>query len=281
MRRLAGMLLATLLSAPVTAAPADPEAFATDMMQRLQPRFPGSTLVPLAGEPLSLVLTAADGKEEGTINLHRIFGFCATASVEDCTRIKAEFAERLAMKPTTATVDSLRLIVRDAEYFAGIRQTMGNVAGNTPIHRQIGDDLYALLASDSPTTTAILIENGLAELGLTAEQAWTTAWKQTRAKLPKLPQKRQLQSGAVVFEGVEYGASLLIDTEGWAKLAGAMGPDLFVTVVADGLVFAGMMPAGPGLDKFGDTVRDDCAHQERCVSPHIYRFREGRWVIAQ
>jgi len=25
---------------------------------------------------------------------------------------------------------------------------------------------------------------------------------------------------------------------------------------------------------------EDCAAQQRCVSPNIYRFREGRWVIA-
>ncbi|WP_298195094.1 hypothetical protein [Novosphingobium sp.] len=41
------------------------------------------------------------------------------------------------------------------------------------------------------------------------------------------------------------------------------------------------MPDGAKLDGFAETVRKDCAEQERCISPHIYRFRNGQWRIAE
>ena len=43
----------------------------------------------------------------------------------------------------------------------------------------------------------------------------------------------------------------------------------------------GPMPDGPSLEAFRETVDEDCRAQPRCVSPNIYRFRGGRWVIAR
>jgi transcriptional regulator with XRE-family HTH domain len=64
------------------------------------------------------------------------------------------------------------------------------------------------------------------------------------------------------------------------KIAALVGPDLFVPVVFDGFVFVAALPDGPALEDFAATVSKDCAEQERCISPHIYRFRNGQCRIA-
>ena len=66
----------------------------------------------------------------------------------------------------------------------------------------------------------------------------------------------------------------------WRGIAAEAGPDLFVTAVSDHFVFVGSMPDGARLEAFKQTVREDCAAQQRCVSPNIYCFRDGRWMIA-
>ena len=84
----------------------------------------------------------------------------------------------------------------------------------------------------------------------------------------------------VVYELPEYAASLLARPDQWRALAEAVGPDLFVTAVSDQFVFVGMLPPGENLEGFRQTVRDDCASQERCISPNLYRWRDGRWIVA-
>ena len=106
------------------------------------------------------------------------------------------------------------------------------------------------------------------------EQPWTYA------HLPKLPITNLLEKDAVAFEAKEYLGSLLTQREKWAVWSKAVGPEMFVTVVSDQFVFVGKLPNGPKLDQFAKTVADDCSHQQRCISPHIYRFSDGQWVVA-
>jgi hypothetical protein len=115
----------------------------------------------------------------------------------------------------------------------------------------------------------------LAKLGIDEDTAWTLAERQTIRRLPPLPTLEQLKTDAVAFENQEYGASLLVRLTDWSNLSAKVGPELFVTAVSDQFVFVGIMPDGAGFEKFRKTVADDCKHQQRCVSPNMYRYREG------
>ncbi len=280
MRYLLAMLLVLAPIATCSASP--PQDFRAAMMARLHQAMPDATLTADPADPL--VINIKGGAwEEGQINLHRLNGYCQQATASDCERSKAEFAARIAVKPAKASAASLRLIVRDREYLAYVEETAAKSPdkGDFAKHRQIGEDLFAFLAADSKESIALVGDTTLKELGLTADAAWALAEAQTRAILPALPDPAKLATGPIVFQDKEYLASLLIDLPGWAAVAAKAGPDLFVTVVADGLVFVGQGPDGPGLDQFKQAVAADCATQQRCVSPHLYRFRDGRWVIAK
>lgn len=269
-----------LMACQVSAAPPSERAFVADMKQRLEAKLK-QALEPIDGELLSFRVPAGDGAPEGgTVNLHRIYGFCQNAPEEECERTKSEFVERFRLDPPGVTAESLRLVVRDREYLAYLEGLKGG-ADKLVIHEQIGDDLYAFLASDGPTTIALVSASTLKDTGLTRQEAWARAHAQTKALLPAVPDAAMLQTDAVVFEGQDYGSGLLLDDAAWRKLASAIGPDLIMTVVSDHFLLVGVMPDGPNLDRFSASVAEDCKQQPRCISPHVYRFRKGKWVIAR
>jgi hypothetical protein len=75
--------------------------------------------------------------------------------------------------------------------------------------------------------------------------------------------------------------SLLADTEGWRGVARKAGPALFATATSDTSVWVGVMPDGPRFEELKRVVRSECESSTECVSPSVYRFRDGRWVIAE
>jgi len=252
------------------------------MTARIKAKLGDVELRPVEGEPFSLHVKG--GAWDGAlISFGRIYNYCQHAGAADCEASKAEFVTRGIKMPPKATPASLRLIVRDAEYVASARALPPGPDGRreTTIFEPIGDDLYALLASDSSDAIALITEKGLKELGMDRAHAWALAARQTRAQLPPLPNGTDLGKHAMAYQEQAYLASLLIDRDAWTKIAEAAGPELFVTVVSDDFVFVGTMPDGPQLEAFKKTVAEDCSQQQRCVSPHLYRFREGRWVVAK
>jgi hypothetical protein len=286
MRRLrwAALLLLPMVtvSASGEAGPAAEDSFVAEMQPRLQATLKGATLARDPGDRLAI--TVKGGALDGaTVNLHRIFHYCSQASAKDCEDAKSEFAERTLQPPPEMTAASLRLIVRDAQYMANVGTMLAKagIGRSEHVTQQIGEDLYAILASDSHNQIGLVTRETLAKLKLSESEAWGVATLQTRAVLPPLPKVDQLMEGGVGFEDEGYMASMLIDRDGWAKIADAIGPDLVVTAVSDQFVLAGKMKDGKDLAEFKKSVAEDCLAQQRCVSPNVYRFREGRWVIAR
>lgn len=186
--------------------------------------------------------------------------------------MRKEFLDTVLRVPPVATAASLRIAVRHAEYLRHLPDVVAE---------PIGEDLFAVLVSDAPDSVATVPPDALANLKLTRDQAWARGWRQTRSGLPALPDPATLAQGAIVFAEQAYLATLLADTEAWRRVADFAGPELFVTVVADDMVFVARMADGPRLERFKQTVREDCASQPRCISPNLYRFRDGRWVVSR
>ncbi len=279
------MLIRTMVAAaalflvPGCAEARQPDTdFGTEMRKRLAERMVGASISADPADPLSAVVKGGEW-DEATVNFHRVHSYCQSANADDCEALKKEFIEKITKKPPAVSKASLRLIVRDAQYVGYVRAT--EKSDSLAHFEQIGDDLFVLLASDSPDAIALVGDKGLKDLGLSRDEAWTIAASQTRALLPALPTSAQLKSNPVAYQDYELLGSLLIDRAAWADLAKAVGPDLFVTVVSDQFVFVAAMPDGPRLDAFKKSVAEDCGGQTRCISPNVYRFRDGRWVISR
>lgn len=276
------LAVAGLLAAQPANAASPEQDFVADMLGRFRAAFPAATFVPEPEDPLSLKASGGNAiLNGGTINLQRIYGYCTHATKADCERTKAEFVDRITRTPPPAAAANLRIVVRDQQYYEYYLGKFKSRPERLPIIHKIGDDLFAILAVDSPETIELANSETVAKLGLTAEAAWALAEAQTAKAIPPVPTPDQLHEGSIALEGKEYMASMLIARAGWEKLSAVLGPDMFVTAASDALVFIGTIPDGPALDRFAGAVADDCRQAPRCVSPHIYRWKNGTWVIAR
>jgi hypothetical protein len=270
--------LAFLIATSACAAESERE-FAQGMLEKLQAAVPDGEFRIASDDPLAIEMKQ-DGKwGDAVINTHRIYGYCRNATAEDCEAAALEFAASINARPPEPKVTDLRLIVRDQEYMDYLLRA-GPDEENQPVFRSIGEGLVAIVAFDSPQTIALAMRPKLSELGIEEDEAWRVASAQTKAVLPELPPAARFAEGAIAFQDYEFLPSLMADTEAWRAISAEAGPNLFATAVSDYFVFVGVMPDGPELNRFKQTVREDCEAQQRCISPNVYRFRDGRWVIA-
>jgi hypothetical protein len=274
---IAGMAL--MLGASGEAATGE-SRFARAMLERLRVAERETEMRISASDPLVIEMKL-DGKwGDAEINLHRLHAFCEEASAEDCDTVLANFVARATAEPPETVAANLRLVVRQQDYLDQLREMQP--ADAQPIYRQIGDDLYALLAFAGPSGVLMAIPEHLAELSLDEQAAWRLASEQTRGMLPRLPRPIDIVRSHVTFEDGDLLTSLLADPEAWRGIADEVGPDLAVVATSDLFVFVGALPAGYGrMREFKRAVREDCATAQRCISPNVYRFRDGRWVFAE
>ncbi len=274
--------LAVLAAAPGCAQTPSNSETVDDMLNRLRVAMPGRVLTLAPDDPMKILVQGKNDNENYSVYLDRVVNYCHRASRNDCESMKVDFVQKSVFEPSKIDVSSLRFIVRNKQYVDWVDQSaQGKETGVQVYRRQIGDDLYMLLASDSKDHTSLVGTGALKEIGLNEDEAWNRAIDQTRKLLPPLPDGSALKSEPAAYQGEEYFGSLLGDLEGWSRVSASAGPDLIVTAVSDQFVFAGLLPNGSKLNDFAKSVREDCAEAERCISPHVYRFHSGRWVIAQ
>ncbi len=276
---LCAALLAATTPALAQTGP-DARAFADAQLPGIRAAFPDAVVAQEPGEPLQINITRKGGTEPVVINLHRVFGFCQNVPKPDC---EAEVARLIAMMAKASDAPeggaaSLRIIVRDAQYW---NYVLGTGINPLPPHRRIGDDLYAILAFDSPEAIALAPADRIAELGLSEENAWLFAQRQTARIIPGLPEAGPRLDGLTVFQGEEYTGSMMAYPEQWEAIAAANGPDLAVIANSDQFVAAAVVPGGAELEKYRSLAEQQCKLAARCISPNVYRWREGRWVIAR
>lgn len=274
-------LLLAIASAPLAAQDRPAErAFSEQALPEIVAAFPDATVAQEPGEPLQINITRKGEDEPVTINLHRVFGFCQTAPADQCDAELTAVIGVLAQAPEAIETEArtLRIIVRDAQYW---NYVLGSKLDGVPLHRRIGDDLYAILAFDSPQAIAIAAPDRIAELGLSDENAWLFAERQTRKIIPGLPEAEPRIEGLTVFQGEEYTGSMMAYPDLWEVLAKANGPDLAVIANSDQFVVAAVVPDGAELEKLRGLAEEQCKLASRCISPNVYRWREGKWVIAR
>lgn len=269
--------LVALSFAGVSNAASTEDSFTDEMLARLQSTMPGKTLHK-SDEPLVITSPETEESDEAFYNLHRIYLYCQNAPAEDCETQKQDYVTKLAKPLPKASKEALRIIVRDEDYVDYLRNAIA--ADSRTEYRQIGDGLYALIALDSPAAISVPDTETLKEMGLTQEEAWSLATEQTKAILPRISLDALKNRQPLAFENFEYLPAMLADTDWWASVVPQLSPDLFVTAVSDQFVFIAFMPDGPDMDNFKQTVQDDCRTQARCITPFVYRFRNGGWAVA-
>jgi hypothetical protein len=275
-------LVAALAAVTPAFAQTGPEAraFAADALPKIRAAFPDAEITQEPGEPLQINITRTGEKEPAVMNLHRVFGFCQNVARAECETELTGLIGMLAKASTTPEGEAanLRLIVRDAEYW---NYVVGSKLDPLPPHRQIGEDLYAILAFDSPEAIALAPADRIAELGLSEENAWLFAERQTAKVIPGMPETGPRIEGLVVFQGEEYTGSMMAYPAQWAAIAEATGPDLAVIANSDQFVIAAIVPDGAELERYRGLAADQCKLAPRCISPNAYRWREGKWVVAR
>lgn len=260
-------------------APADPRVFAERALVQFQQALPQATFALEPSDPLQINVSGHPEWDEAALNLHRVFGYCQTIDAQTCDAELARLVIALTAQVNAASQSDLRIIVRDAAYWS-YAVALADKNGEVPVHRQIGDDLFAILAIDSPETIRVATSGDLQEFGVDEAEAWQRAAEQTGLVIPPLPLNQDFSQGLIGFENDEYTGTMLIYLPQWAQIAERAGPDLAVTITSDQLVVAGLLPDGQELEEFRTLVEQDCAAAPRCISPHVYRFRDGNWVIA-
>jgi hypothetical protein len=268
---IAGMAL--MVAASGQAATGERE-FAEQMIERM--RAAGSTLDLRVSErdPLIIEMTYDGAEESDDFDLHTFYKVCAEASPEYCDRFLDSMVSLATTMPPALTAENLRVVVRQRDY-------LDRVGPRRPLSRQIGEDLFALLAFTSADLIVFANRQDLRALGLDAAAAWQLAGEQTRAELPELPTDVDLAEHVIGYEDYDLLPSLLAQTAGWRGIARKAGPDLFATATSDASVWVGMMPDGPRFEELKRVVRSECEALTECISPNVYRFRDGRWVIAE
>jgi len=262
-----------LMIASVGHAAMSEREFAELLLERL--RAAGSELDMRISErdPLVIEMTY-DGAEETTdFDLHTFYAICAEATDEECDGFLGKMVSLATTAPPAATAANLRVVVRQRDY-------VDRLGTPRPLSRQIGDDLFALLAFTNADMVAFADRRQLRALGLDAAAAWRLAGEQTRAELPDLPVDVDLTEHVLGYEDYNLLPSMLAEIEGWRRIAQKAGPDLFATATSDVSVWVGVMSGGPRFEEFKRVVRAECEALDPCISPNVYRFRDGRWVIA-
>ena len=169
-----------LLAAPAAAAPNEGK-FRSQMIKRFAATYPDRNFAP-GKEPLEISVDAGE-KNEATINLHRIFYYCQNVSAAECEAAGEELVLAVGAAAPEPTAASLRIIVRDREYVAYLEEQERSSSDRKrlAVSRQIGEDLFALLANDGPSTVGVVGDEALGDLKLTEAAAWDLAYRQTRA----------------------------------------------------------------------------------------------------
>ncbi len=276
-----GALALGILAVPA-AAQTDQAArdFAERVIPQVEAALPDVTVTSNAQEPLQLDLAGHPDWEDAEINLHRIYNFCLSASKTDCQAELDNMLSVITQPQPEYGPENLRVVVRDADYFSYVLNMAEDES--MPLHKQIGDDLFAIIALDSPQAIAIAPPENITDMGLTPDQAWELATKQTLDDMARIPldEAEGFTEGMTIFEGEEYVASLLFDIEYWTKLSAILGPDMVVAAVSDQTAVVAVFDPEL-LEGFKEAVAADCNTAARCVSPNVYRLRDGMWRIAK
>ena len=266
------------LAAVLAATPAAAQTtFAERMLPFVEAEKPeGWSLRLDETDPSVIIFNTAEEEEDGFINLGRVEAICARVERAECDEVSADFARKIFTAPTEFTRADLRVIVRDQAYVDYFERELPADFERPPM-RQIGDDLYAIMALDGPETVSLVRPSMLPGMGLAEDRAWEIAMAQSMDAERALPNGPT--GGTFESDDFTYLSAMVSDLPRWSALAEASGPDFYMMAPSEQLLRFGTAPDGR-LPAIAAEAARECAEAQRCITPNVYRFRDGRWVMA-
>lgn len=251
--------------------------FAQRMLPFVEAEKPeGWTLRLDESDPDVIIFRTPGDEADGFINLARIAAICARVDGTACDDVSADFARKIFTAPTEFTRGDLRVIVRDQAYVDYFERELPADFERPPM-RQVGDDLYAIMALDGPETVSLVRPSMLPGMGLAEDSAWELAIAQSMDAERAIPAGPT--SGTFESDEFSYLSAMVSDLPRWSALAEASGPDFYMIAPSEQLVRFGTAPDSR-LARIAAEAARECAEAQRCITPNVYRFRDGRWVIA-
>lgn len=278
---LPAFLLALLLLCPGASAQAQTgEAdFTRQMAERFRTAFPGHSVE--VTEPLQLRIGLTP--EPITVNVGRLYNFCASATAQDCESTINHFVagsvEGFTRLGTPITGAQLRLLVRNIEYCSDLRQAQPPGQPGPIIHPFV-PGLCTILMADFPTSMRSVTVAQLQAMGLEPDDAWALAERQTLATLPRPEALEELHDGVALLTGYDYLTSLMLNADGWRAAAAREG-ELLVAIPASNEMIVVRRANVRDLDNLRSAVRDDMHTAERGISPNIYRWTATGWALLE
>ncbi|ANU07101.1 hypothetical protein [Paraurantiacibacter namhicola] len=272
-----GLALAASAALYAPAAAQDEGTFAARMMPYVEAQKPdGWTLRLDPADPAVIIYRTPETDVDGFVNLHRVQALCERSSERECDAISADFARKIFEAPKEFTRDDLRVIVRDQAYIDYIDAELPPEFEKPPM-RRVGDDLYAILAFDGDETISLVRPSQLPGLSLSEDEAWDLGFAQSVEGKPAIPAMKS--TGTLGGEEIYYLTALVYDLPRWGALAEASGADFYMAIPSQFEIDFGTA-SDAQLPAIAAATAQKCDEAMRCISPNVYRFREGRWVIA-
>jgi hypothetical protein len=214
-----------------------------------------------------------------TTDLHNVYSVCRrTPDIcgVEVTAFVGQMVVLYKQGDTVATRDALRIVVRPSAYLAAIH---ANPKRNKPLAAPLAGDYWMIAAIDQPTTVAMMDENDLPALKLSAKDALSLAIANTRASLRQSLQK-ELAMGSVrgMLDGDYYVSNTAAFPDLWAPAAHAFKGNLLIAIPAGDVVLYADGNKPGALTSIVHTADDVIAHAEKPFSDSVFRWSPKGWL---
>jgi uncharacterized protein YtpQ (UPF0354 family) len=270
---LAGCLL---IAAPAVgqSIPTDESGFTKYVAKRLRKELPGERVRMQGPLTLSIAKTRA--------NLDRIFSFCqrdaagCAAEIETYVKGIAESRSGLGAEPPK---ESIRIIVRSADYVQQVRRVQGESAATQS--RTLVEGLFAIPVFDLPRTTRLVHAGDYARLGLTSDQVYELGLANLRKVLKPLPAKPAGRGQIGELASDYFQPSRLVLLDSWRPLAEAQNGVLIVAVPAtDKVIYMGD-DSEEAIALLRRLVRAVASQSPKPLSQTLLRWTPSGWEIVR
>ena len=214
-----------------------------------------------------------------TTDLHNVYAACHR-NPDNCIVEVTEFVGDMIVLykqgDAVVTRNALRMVVRPAAYVAAIR---ANPKRNKPLIAPLAGDYWMMAMVDEGTTVAVLDENDLAALKLTAKDAMALAVSNTRKLLQQsLTKELAMGSERGMLGGDYYVSSTVAFRDLWAPAAHAFKDNLLMAIPAGDVVLYSDGNTPGAIQMIVHEADDVMAHAEKPFSDSIFRWSRNGWI---
>lgn len=269
-------------AAPPPSFDASTQASFTESIARLVHEASAAFRVAVLG-PLTIHVDATDtDKHDLRVSLDRVWAECQ-GDPRHCEDDARSFVDKMVAAIETpaaqATREQVVAVLRPRAYFDAI----GGPSASGVVADPFVGDLFAAYVVDLPQAVRSLSAADMTSLGLARGDLPSLARANLAHRLGssvELLARAKPGSVAVVQTGSYFESSRLLLVDDWVALAARLTQPMFAAVPANDVLVFAVAPPAEQLAKLRGAIQGLYASSERPVSPHLYRWDAGRWIVA-